>query len=155
MVLFWFYVMIQARPALKHTMFSFKEIKRYLKGARKKMSQPVQEMSNFLPLDSTSSFNELLSHSEQEPVVLFKHSLTCGISSMARRRISNLDEETDPPVYILMIQHARALSAEVASHFDIRHESPQVIVVHKGKPVFHTSHGSITPQSIRDAAASR
>ena len=135
-------------------MFSFKEIKKHVKGALNKMSQPVQEMSNFLPLDSTSSFNELLSHSEQEPVVLFKHSLTCGISSMARRRISNLNEETDPPVYILMLQQARALSAEIASHFNIRHESPQVIVVYKGNPIFHTSHGSITPQSIREAVAS-
>ena len=133
---------------------SFNTLKKLVKAAFKKMSQPEQAKTNFLPLDSGGEFDDLLSHSEKEPVVLFKHSLMCGISSMAHRRMSNLNEEADPPVYILKIQAARALSARVETHFNIRHESPQVIVVHKGEPVFHTSHGSITPHSIREAIVS-
>lgn len=107
----------------------------------------------FLPLDSQESLDALLKQSEQEPVILFKHSLTCGVSSMAHRRLTQMHEGEDPPIYKLEIQKARALSNQIASQFDIIHESPQVILVYKGSPVYNTSHSGITAASIREAIA--
>lgn len=135
-------------------MFSFREIVTYLVDTVKKMRQTNQKEPSFRALDSSSSLESLIARSQEEPVVLFKHSLTCGISSMVHRRMETLTEDSDPPVYILHIQSARTLSEQVASHFTIRHESPQVIVVYKGEPVFHTSHSAIRTDSIREATAS-
>lgn len=133
-------------------MFFFREIKRSLTNAIKTMKQDTQA-PNFQPLDSQEAFDELLDHSEKEPVVLFKHSLTCGISAMAHRRLNQLHEEEDPPIYKLEIQKTRALSNAIAQHFSIQHESPQVIIVYKGASVYNTSHSGITPGSVRDATA--
>ena len=134
-------------------MFFFREIKRSLKNALNIMNPDTQAPA-FKLLDSQEELDNLLSQSEQEPVVLFKHSLTCGVSAMAHRRLTQLNEPEDPVVYKLEIQNNRPLSNHVAQHFGIKHESPQVIIVHKGSPVFDTSHGRITPASVRDAIAS-
>lgn len=138
-------------PVFRTSMYFFKEIKRTLANAFKTMNQDIQVP--FHTLDSQESFNELMKRSEQEPVILFKHSLTCGISAMAHRRLAQLHEADDPPIYKLEVQNSRSLSNEVASHFDIVHESPQVILVFKGSPVYNTSHSGITPDSIREATA--
>ena len=105
----------------------------------------------FIPLDSSNVLREALARSADEPVVLFKHSISCGISSFVRRRLHALTEPDDPPVYELIVQTARSLSNELSSSFGIQHESPQIIIVHKQQAVFDTSHGRITAQVIRDA----
>ena len=122
---------------------------------------PVTEPSSILPtmspeaklhvLDSLESLEEALTRSEREPVLVFKHSTMCGISSMARRRLLELREAEDPPVYELVIQASRSLSNELAGLFDIRHQSPQIILIHQRKPVYHTSHGLITAENVRIA----
>ncbi|MEZ4703446.1 MAG: bacillithiol system redox-active protein YtxJ [Rhodothermales bacterium] len=106
----------------------------------------------FLPLDSDAAWNDVIARSEREPVVVFKHSLTCGISAGARRRMLEMGSPGDPPVYELVVQHARPLSNAIATSLGVRHESPQVLVLHAGRVVFHTSHGSITPDRVRAAA---
>lgn len=89
--------------------------------------------------------------SNEQPIVLFKHSATCGVSFRARREIEHLTETTDPPVYEVVVQHARALSSLIAERWRIRHESPQVIVLHRGEPIFSASHRRVTAQALRDA----
>lgn len=92
-----------------------------------------------------------VAHSNKVPVVLYKHSATCGVSYRARREIEHLIEATDPPVYEVVVQHARALSSLIAERWHIRHESPQVIVLHRGEPIFNASHRRVTAQALRDA----
>ena len=72
---------------------------------------------------------------------------------MALRRLTQLDETKDPPIYKLEIQKTRSLSNQIATHFDIVHESPQVILVYKREAVYNTSHGRIMPDSVREASA--
>ena len=115
------------------------------------MMNPDTQAPTFQLLASQDAFDQLLEQSEQKPIVLFKHSLTCGISAMAHRRLTQLNEDEDPPIYKLEIQKTRALSNHIAQHFNVHHESPQVIIVYKGAPVFNTSHGRITPDNVREA----
>ena len=110
--------------------------------------------SGFHALDSEHAFDALMERSQHEPVVIFKHSKTCGISALAYGRVTENDPESDPPIYLLIVQTTRALSQHIANQLSIRHESPQVIVVYKKEPVFHTSHGSITLERIRNATTS-
>jgi thioredoxin 1 len=119
---------------------------------------PMEEPSTppappFVPLRSETDWQQVLDRSTFEPVVVFKHSLTCGISTSARRRLYALTESGDPPVYELVIQEARPLSNAIASHLGVHHESPQVLVLREGRVVYHTSHGLITPERLRAATA--
>ncbi len=105
----------------------------------------------FHELDSDATFAAAAERSMQEPVVLYKHSATCGTSYRARREIQRLTEPGDPPVYEVVVQQARALSGKIAQDLGVRHASPQVIVLHRGRPVFDASHGRVTAQAVRQA----
>lgn len=107
--------------------------------------------SRYRKIDSETVLNQALDHSLQEPVVVFKHSTMCGISSRARRQIGALAEPTDPPVYEVVIQEARAVSREIETMFGIRHQSPQVIVLYQRQPIFDASHGRVTAEAVRRA----
>ena len=106
------------------------------------------------PFTPTASLDDVMAHSAREPVVLYKHSAYCGISMRACRQLAQLNEPDDPPVYEVVVQEDRALSKEVAERLGVRHETPQVIVLHEGRPVFHTSHHRVTAQAVRDALES-
>ncbi len=124
------------------------------------LSQESQQADNgttpdltFHPLSTASQLEEAFAASMEKPVILFKHSATCPVSAMARRRIKHLQDANDPPVYEVVVQSSRSLSQKLAQDLGIRHESPQVILLHKQSPVYDTSHHLINVEDIRDAAA--
>jgi bacillithiol system protein YtxJ len=48
----------------------------------------------------------------------------------------------------------RPVSNEVARVFSIQHESPQVLLVHKGKVIYNTSHNGIQFEALKDILTS-
>lgn len=103
--------------------------------------------ANFVTLNSTEKLAELFDKSVNEPVVLFKHSTTCPISLGVYEEISNA--KTD--VNIVIVQQSRDISNEIATRTDIRHESPQAIVLKNGVPIYSASHYDITAQDIENS----
>lgn len=102
-------------------------------------------------LDSSDALEAALDASEEAPILLFKHSETCGVSLFARREVLRLTDEADPKVFEIVVQRARAVSNEIAARFNIRHASPQAILVSNRKPVWDASHGAITDSAVRAA----
>ena len=131
----------------------FRDIGRILSQEGKQEDNANTPNVAFHPLKTESQLEEAYAASMTEPVVLFKHSATCPISAMARRRIKHLQDSNDPPVYEVVVQSARPLSQKLAQDLGIRHESPQVILLHKQSPVYDTSHHLINVEDIRDAVA--
>lgn len=80
---------------------------------------------------------------------IFKHSSTCGMSALAHQVVSEAKDSLSYPIYKLIVQKDRPSSIEVAEHFGIRHESPQLILVKNDNAIWNASHGSISPSSIR------
>ncbi len=107
-------------------------------------------MKRYHKIDSEAILDQASEHSMREPVVLFKHSNTCGTSHRARREIEQLTEDDDPPVYEVVVQEARSLSNKIETWLGIRHQSPQVIVLYQRQPIFDASHGRVTAQAVRD-----
>ncbi len=101
-------------------------------------------------LDSFEALEDARRRSHAEPVVLYKHSNTCGVSTMARREITSFHDAERVPVYEVVVQTARHISDEIEQRYGIRHESPQVIVLHRDRPVYDTSHGRIRREELRD-----
>src|SRR5687767_1819757 len=98
----------------------------------------------FTQISDTAELEQLLARSHDGPVILFKHSSTCPISSEAYRRMSQVTNE----VTLVVVQRARDVSSEIASRTGIRHESPQAIVLRNGEAVWSASHYDITSDAV-------
>jgi bacillithiol system protein YtxJ len=103
-------------------------------------------MAEYKELTSLSALNELLQASHQQPVLFFKHSNTCGISSRAFSEFQKyLASEASAAVNnaLIVVQHAREVSNQLAAITGVEHESPQAILVHEEKAVWDESHLAI------------
>ncbi len=92
--------------------------------------------------------------SKQGPVLLFKHSTRCSISSAALHRLERAwtvdDDEAHTCWFLDLIRH-RDLSDAIAHRYGVQHESPQAIVVRDGRSVWHASHFGITYDVVTGA----
>src|SRR5690348_5798834 len=100
----------------------------------------------FLRIQDQQSLDRLFAESKQRPVLLFKHSNSCPISSRAYREMEKLDD-----VNLLEVQTTRELSREVAAITGVRHETPQVIVLKEGKAVWNASHFEVNANPVSEA----
>jgi len=100
---------------------------------------------NWIALENKETLNSIVDESQRMPVLIYKHSTRCGISSMVWSGLQgSLDfEKSGGHHYYLDLLSYREISNEVATRFGIWHESPQAIVIYKGKVIHHSSHGQI------------
>jgi bacillithiol system protein YtxJ len=103
--------------------------------------------NHFVKVTDTKEFQELADRSKDQPVVIFKHSLTCPISAAAYEQMAELAGE----VALVEVQNARELSAEIENRLKINHESPQVLVLRNGQVVWEASHFKITADAVAEA----
>ncbi len=111
------------------------------------MSERAGQKAPFESLENTQSLEELFRLSHNHPVILFKHSLTCPISSAAYNEMSRLTTD----VALVVVQRAREVSNEVEMRTGIRHESPQAIILRNGEAVWNASHWRITSDAVEQA----
>jgi bacillithiol system protein YtxJ len=101
-------------------------------------------------VDSIEKLDALFERSRSGPVVLFKHSNSCGISSHILETVQDIEAELN----LIVIQENRALSNEVAVRTGRSHQSPQAFVLVDGEPVYHATHYGIDPNAIERAISS-
>ena len=82
--------------------------------------------------------------------IVFKHSPRCGISSMVLRRFENSEfcQTSDNQFWLLNVLNSRSVSDSIATHFNVRHESPQVLVIKNRKLLHHSSHSAIEAENV-------
>ena len=105
---------------------------------------PWEELKNW------DQLGEIVRYSHEKPVVIFKHSTRCGVSSMVLRSFENhynLEDGSVRIYYLDLLAH-RDLSNEVAMRFQVIHQSPQILVIKNGQTVYHASHHSIHAQDL-------
>jgi bacillithiol system protein YtxJ len=108
---------------------------------------------NWNKLTQLSQIDEIKTISEDVPVMIFKHSTRCSISSMSLDRLlRNWKEEDHKNVlpYHLDIIENRELSNQIAKEFGVSHQSPQVIVIKNGVSVYDNSHFGISYPEIME-----
>lgn len=103
---------------------------------------------NWIPLQSESQLQEIILKSKDNPQVIFKHSTRCGVSSMIKNRLEKSEQPENLEFHYLDLIKFRNLSNQISRDFNIRHESPQVIVVKDGKPVYEENHSAIYMDDI-------
>lgn len=105
---------------------------------------------NWIPLRSTEELEQIILLSQEKPQVIFKHSTTCSISSVAKNRLEKATAPEETPFYYLDLLSYRSLSNSIADRFSIEHESPQILVIKEGKCVYDESHMGIDMEEIKD-----
>ena len=102
-------------------------------------------------VDDEEALEGILSQPE---AILYKHSPLCGLSAIAVGEVrAFMEDQPDTPVYLLDVIRERTLAREVERRLGIRHESPQVIVLREGAPVWNASHRGVTAEALRSATA--
>jgi bacillithiol system protein YtxJ len=101
---------------------------------------------NLKQIDTLDKLQAAIEESRVRPVLLFKHSTSCGISAGVFRDVKMVDGD----INIISVQTDRAISNEIERHTGVKHQSPQAIVLKDGKPVYHASHYDITVEDINE-----
>ncbi|WP_288445952.1 bacillithiol system redox-active protein YtxJ [uncultured Chryseobacterium sp.] len=101
-------------------------------------------------IESEEDLAQAIEDSFQNKIAIFKHSTSCFISRTVlknfEKEVENSDQEVR--VYYLDLLAHRPVSNKIAADFEIRHESPQLIVIENGKPVNNASHQDISLSQI-------
>ncbi len=100
--------------------------------------------AKFTEINTTEQLDTLFEQSNEKPIVLFKHSLTCPISAGVYQDVSNADAD----INIIIMQKARNVSDAIAQKTGVRHESPQAIILKDGKVVYHAAHYDVTASDV-------
>ena len=111
-------------------------------------------------LEHVDELHRLLAASEIRPVLLFKHSYTCGVSLEALEElVSHMNQqapdsrrETRAPHYAMVtVQTHRAVSNAIAQQLGVRHETPQALLIKDGRVVWSASHFRVTAAAVESA----
>lgn len=114
--------------------------------------KPNSNSSNidWTPLEDLGQIEEIITLSEQKPVIIFKHSTRCSISRMALKNFENeYDLGENVSAYFLDLISFREVSNEIASRFKVVHQSPQLLLIVGGKSIYDVSHSAIDAQELK------
>lgn len=116
------------------------------------VSNRSDESSLWNQPQTVDQVNEILKRT-QKPQVIYKHSYSCAVSLFAKSSLeSELDSiATKADLHLVDVIAQRPLANEISDKTGIRHESPQIILMYKGHPFWHDSHGGVRIQSLMEA----
>ena len=101
-------------------------------------------MGNFISIQDKAALDRFLAEANGSPVVILKHSNTCGISSRAYRAMDSFEGQ----VGLVVVQEARDVSEEVARRTGIPHETPQVLILRGEQVCFTASHFDVKAETV-------
>ncbi len=105
---------------------------------------------NWIELTDLGQLNEIMDLSHQQPVIIFKHSTRCSISRMALKQCENeFDLEGRVTPYFLDLLNHRDISNEIATRFEVYHQSPQLLLINEGKSIYDASHSDIDAVELK------
>ncbi|MBW7456676.1 bacillithiol system redox-active protein YtxJ [Paenibacillus sepulcri] len=110
-------------------------------------------MERITSLNTVQQWNEVLSASRVKPLLVFKHSSRCSVSTGAYDELTAWLEdagELSPPCFLVEVVDHQELSRAIAEQAGIKHESPQALLIENGMVSWHASHWGITYSTLDD-----
>lgn len=101
-------------------------------------------------ITSVEQLQEVLDQAKEHPVLLFKHSTRCSISTMTLNSFEQKwsSENELCQLYFVDLLRNRDVSNAIAAETGVSHQSPQAIVLKGEEVVYHASHSSIEVRAI-------
>jgi len=97
-------------------------------------------------IENEEDWQEAVRNSFQSKVLVFKHSTRCMISRMV---LNNFEKDLSKSpkdgylfYYLDLLKH-REISNAIAEQMEVTHQSPQILVLEKGKSIYNASHNNI------------
>ncbi|HEX6981673.1 MAG TPA: bacillithiol system redox-active protein YtxJ [Balneolaceae bacterium] len=108
------------------------------------------ELDIWSKVSENFQLNDVLKDSENHPQLIYKHSNRCSVCFFAKAQIEGKGEEIKSlaDLHFLNVITYRGISNKVASELNVRHESPQAILINKGEVVWHASHGQVKGDAV-------
>ena len=102
-------------------------------------------------LSDLTQLDTIAKDSNTKTQVIFKHSTRCGISSGVLRKFEKQFGASNSIVlHFLDLLRYRDISNEIASRFDVAHQSPQLLVIKNGVVAKYDSHYGILELDIAE-----
>lgn len=102
-------------------------------------------------LNNVDLLQTIRAESEQQAVLIFKHSTRCAISATVLNRLERSWNAEEMPLkaYFLDLIAYRNLSNQIETEYGVAHESPQALVIKGGEVIYHTSHFGINYEELK------
>jgi bacillithiol system protein YtxJ len=107
-------------------------------------------MNNWKSVKAIEDFYTILENSATKPQIIFKDSITCGISAHAKHRLKDGFDQLEGKAdfnYLDLLTY-RPISNLIAKELKVTHQSPQIILVKDRQVVYTVSHHAIDPAVI-------
>jgi len=107
-------------------------------------------MKNWNPITTEQQVKDIVAKSNEKPQIIFKDSVTCGISAYAKERLVSGNDLLIAKAdfnYLDLLSY-RSVSNFIADELNVIHQSPQIIVLKDGEVVYRVSHHSIQADEI-------
>ena len=104
-------------------------------------------------LSTLEQIEQIKTESQRVPCLILKHSTRCNISSIALHRLEDdwaFETDQIQAWYLDLIAY-RPISNYLAEHFQVHHESPQILIIDKGECIFDASHLDISVAEVAEA----
>ncbi len=105
---------------------------------------------NNMIFKTTTHLSEILEESDRQPVIVFKYSSECNTSTVLKKDLEEkiTNKELIYPAYLVTVQIQKVLSKSLEEMFQIRHESPQIIIINKTKVTYTAHHREIDTEKF-------
>lgn len=107
-------------------------------------------MKNWNPITTAQDVLTIIENSVEKPQIIFKDSVTCGISAYAKERLVSGNDLLIAKAdfnYLDLLSY-RSVSNFIADELNVIHQSPQIIVLKNKQVVYRVSHHSIQAEEI-------
>ena len=115
---------------------------------------------NWNALTSVNQISSLIQESNSgtnEGVLILKHSTRCSVSFFAKKNLEsswNISSDKLPTYYLDLIKY-REVSDQLAEIFEVRHESPQLLLIRNGSCSYSATHSQISAEAVESQIATR
>lgn len=100
-------------------------------------------------IKTIAAWESVLQQSKEQPLLVFKLSMTCFSSLTAKKELQKL--QTDLPIYIVIVQMDRKVSNAIESDLGVKHETPQLLILKEGRGIWQATHYHIKKDIVVDA----
>ena len=93
----------------------------------------------------TTHLSEILEESEKQAVIIFMFSNACRSSAVLREEFERklAEKNCKTPIFLVTVQTQPVLSEKIEKWFQIKHESPQIIILNKSIVTYSAHHANI------------
>ncbi|MEO5675272.1 MAG: bacillithiol system redox-active protein YtxJ [Chitinophagales bacterium] len=106
---------------------------------------------NWINMVHLKELDAIKEKSAEIPQVIFKHSSACGTSHHIKEMLDQAVVPREIDFNFLDLLEYRDISAAIAIEFKVKHESPQLLLIRKGKCIYHKSHYGIRMERLQSA----